>query len=78
MEKIQVLLIDLPPRVAGLTAYYYDEDGQVYYTILINARLSDQRQCAAYDHEIAHINNRDFEKMTPADRLEAYAHMLSA
>ena len=46
--------------------------------IFINARLNHETQCKAYDHEIAHINNRDFEKMIPADRLEAYAHMLSA
>lgn len=74
MEMVQVVLIDLPVTVRGLTVYYYDEDGQVYYTILINSRLNDQTQCAAYDHEIVHINNRDFDCMLPVEDLEAARH----
>ena len=27
MERIQVVLTDLPVTVRGLTVYYYDEDG---------------------------------------------------
>lgn len=74
MEYIKVVLLDLPVTVDGLTIYNDDDS----FTIFINARLNHENQCKAYDHEMAHINNRDFEKMTPADRLEAYAHMLSA
>ena len=74
MERIRVLIIDLPPRVSGLTAYYYDEDGQVYCTIIINARLSAERQCTAYDHEIKHIDNGDFDKMIPVEELEIMRH----
>ena len=74
MERIQVVLTDLPVTVRGLTVYYYDEDGQVYYTILINSKLNDQMQCAAYDHEIAHIDNHDFDRMLPVEDLEAARH----
>ncbi len=74
MEMIKVLMIDLPHRIRGLTVYYFDEDGQVYYTILINSRLSVRMQCDAYDHEITHINKRDFDKMIPVEDLEAERH----
>lgn len=74
MEKIQVVLFDLPHTIRGLTTYCYDEDGQMYYTILINSRLSDKMQCDAYDHEISHIDNHDFERMLPIEDLEAARH----
>lgn len=77
MERIQVHLIDFPCTIRGLTVYYYDEDGTVYYTILINSRLCDQMHCATYDHEIAHINNHDFDKMMPVEDLEAFRHELA-
>ena len=71
MEYIKAILIDLPPRIHGLTVYHPEAD---FYTILINARLSDQMQCDAYDHEISHINNHDFEHIYPVDELEALRH----
>lgn len=77
MERIQVLLVDLPCTVRGLTVYYYDEDGMVYYTILINSKMSDQMHCATYDHEIAHINNHDFYRMMPVEDLEALRHAIA-
>ena len=77
MERIQVVLTDLPPRVHGLTVYCYDDDGQAYYTILINARLSAQMQCDAYDHEVSHIDNYDFDCMLPVEDLEAVRHEMA-
>lgn len=75
MEYIRVVLCDwLPLAVRGLTAYYYDDDGMPYYTIFINANLSDQMQCAAYDHEIKHIDNGDFHLMMSVNDLETVRH----
>lgn len=76
MERIQVILVDLPPRIHGLTVYYYDEDGQVYYTILVNSCLNDKMQCDTYDHEIVHIDNHDFDRMIPVEDLEAIRHAM--
>ena len=73
MEHIKIFIIDLPERIHGLTVRCFDVDG-VFYTILINAKLSDQMQCDAYDHEIAHINNGDFDRMWSLDELEALRH----
>lgn len=77
MEMIKVLMIDLPHTVRGLTVYYFDDDGQAYYTILINSRLSAEMQCEAYDHEISHINNGDFDSMQEVDRIEYYRHSMA-
>mgnify|MGYP000075061269 CR=1 FL=1 len=75
MEYIRVIIADwMPVTVRGMTAYYFDEDGQAYYTIFINDKLSVEAQCAAYDHEIRHINNDDFHKMIPIEDLEAVRH----
>ena len=64
MERIQVVLTDLPVTVRGLTVYYYDEDGQVYYTILINSKLSDRMQCA--EMCIRDRNRREYFVKYPA------------
>ena len=75
MEYIRVILCEwLPVTVRGLTAYYYDEDGMPYYTIFINAGLSAEMQCAAYDHEIQHIDHGDFHLMMPVEDIEAVRH----
>ena len=78
MECIRVILCDwLPVTVRGLTAYYYDDDGMPYYTIFINANLSSEMQCAAYDHEISHIDNNDFHLMIPVEDIEAVRHEIA-
>lgn len=75
MEYIKVIIADwLPCTIRGFTAYYYDIDGQVYYTIFINAHLNHEMQCATYDHEIKHIDGHDFDHMFPIEDLEAMRH----
>lgn len=70
MEYIQVFLINMPASVKALTVRNND-DG---YTIIINAALSHEAQCKAYDHEIAHINNADFDHMYDINKLEHLRH----
>lgn len=48
-----------------------NEDGS--YTILINAKLSDQGRIEAYKHALKHIKNDDFDKMD-VQEIEASAH----
>lgn len=43
------------------------------YTILLNARLSSEKQMKCYLHALSHINNNDFEKES-ADKIEFDAH----
>ena len=43
------------------------------YTILLNARLSHERQLECYKHALLHINNDDFENDN-ADEIEFKTH----
>ncbi len=45
------------------------------YTVLINSRLSHERQMEAFSHAMKHIDKNDFEK-TDADNIELNAHDL--
>ena len=45
------------------------------YTVLINSRLTHERQQEAYSHAMKHIERKDFEK-TDADNVELIAHDL--
>ena len=66
MEIIQVFIVDMPTFVDGITVK--NNDGS--YTILINAGLSAVGQCEAYDHEMAHINNHDYDQIYDVNQLE--------
>jgi len=74
MNHIKTYYGDFPPRMHGLTVYQIDDDGEVYYTIVLNSGLSIEMQQAAYDHEMSHIENNDFDKMYNVDCLEALRH----
>lgn len=52
-----------------------NEDGS--YTILINAKLSQDGQLKAYQHALNHIKNEDFEK-SDIQNIEFQAHDLEA
>lgn len=69
-EYVGVHLIDMPHSVRGITVRV-DADT---YCILINSRLSYRAQCEAYDHEIRHIDNGDFDHMYTVDQLECLRH----
>ena len=73
MENIKVFIIDLPHRIHGATCYQCESDGDLYI-ILINARLSYEMQKKALSHEMAHINNHDYDSMYTVDLLESLRH----
>lgn len=68
MEYIRVFLVDLP--VPALTVR--NPDGG--YTILIDAGLSAAAQCEAYDHEMEHINNHDYDHIYDVSKIEWLRH----
>ena len=70
METIQVFFIDLPGSVKAFTIRNSDDS----YTIFINAGISHEMQCKAYDHEIEHINNHDFDRIYDFNEIERIRH----
>lgn len=70
--------IDLPCKIHGLTAYYFDEDGQAYYTIIVNSRDSVDKQNDTINHELKHIMSDDLDRMIPLEDVELMRHELMA
>lgn len=74
MEIIQVFLVDMPAKIEGLTIKNSDDS----YTVFINAGLSSIAQCRAYDHELEHINNHDWDNIYDAGEIERIRNKWSA
>lgn len=70
---VNVFLIDF--QASGREMVVSNEDGS--YTILINAKLSQDGQLKAYQHALSHINDEDFEK-TDIQSIEFRAHELES
>lgn len=73
-ETINVFLVNFP-NTKGYEMCVENADGS--YTILINAKMSSERQKEAYLHALDHIENHDFEKdYLSVQQIEAEAHGL--
>lgn len=70
-EYPDAILIDFPVSIHGRTVV--NEDGS--YSIFINAKLNHEMRLKAYEHEIEHIKNGDFEKNN-VQNIESVAHNL--
>ena len=68
---VNVVLINFPAK--GNEMVVPNEDGS--YTILINARLSEEGRMLAYQHAMRHIAADDFQK-EEIQTIEAQAHEL--
>lgn len=68
---VNTFLVNFP--TPGNEMVVENEDGS--YTILINAKLSQDGQLKAYQHALTHINNDDFEK-SDIQSIEYQAHGL--
>lgn len=68
---VNTYLVNFPSP--GNEMVVQNEDGT--YTILINAKLSQDGQLKAYQHALNHINNGDFER-SEVQSIELSAHEL--
>ena len=66
---VNVCLVNFPCR--GEEMVVPNEDNS--YTVIINSRLSREKQLAAYMHAMKHISGNDFEKFD-VQQIEAEAH----
>lgn len=64
-----VIYADLPASVKAYTVCCPDDT----YTIVLNSRHSHEQLLASYQHELKHIENRDFAKDN-VDKIERNAH----
>ena len=68
-DDIRTIIYPLP---SSINSYVACVNG--YYTIVINDGLSMAGRLKAYNHEMNHIVNGDFEKEEKADFIEILAH----
>jgi hypothetical protein len=72
-DEVNVLLVDLPPRVRGFTS----QNDQGEYCILLNAKDDQETLRRTYQHEYdEHIAKGDFIRKSKVDEVEAKRHDL--
>jgi len=66
IDNLIIRVIDLPVRVRAFTSY---NDG--VYNMYLNARHSYESLLVAYEHEMSHIKNNDFEGGVDVNKIES-------
>ena len=74
-ERVRVLFKPFDCDFRGVTLCRFD-DGESYYTIVINENLSEEARERTFNHEISHIERGDFESDIPIDEIERMRHRL--
>lgn len=72
-ENVKVVFRPFDCDFRGAVLRKYD-DGEIYYTIVINENLSEEEQIRTFRHEIAHIVYNDFDSNIPIGEIEAIRH----
>lgn len=68
-SNTKVILKDLPTTIGGCVK---ETDG--FYTIILNSRMTHERNQESYLDEIEHIETDAFSSELPADRIELRSH----
>ena len=63
----------MPCTIRACVVRYFDTD-DVFFTIMVNTRMSDRQQREAYQHEMNHIEHGDFSRCLSADCIESMRH----
>lgn len=71
IENYTTIFLDLPYAIKGFLLYDAADD---YYTIVINSRMSYEKNKETFEHEIEHIKNGDFHKYRNVGMLELALH----
>jgi hypothetical protein len=71
MDALNIVLYDLPVKVRAFTRKNEDDS----YTIFINARLNNDQQHHAYQHEVKHISEEHFGKYLNVNNIEYDMHL---
>lgn len=68
-ENTRVYIISMPKTISSFVVRKDD-----YYTICISDALTPEGRIIAYNHEVDHINNGDFDSNDPTGLIEIRAH----
>lgn len=74
MIRPNVVLCDLPPHIRGAIIKTFD-NGEDFYTVVLNSRLSREEQRETYLHETRHLDANDFDNVeVSVDTIEYLRH----
>ena len=65
----RVILKDMPTTIGGCVKKTDD-----FYTIILNSRMTFERNRQSYLDEIDHIDSQDLDRECTADQIEMEAH----
>ena len=68
-ENTRVYIVATPPTISS---FVVRKDG--WYTICISDALTPEGRIIAYNHEVDHITNGDFDSDEPTGLIEIRAH----
>ena len=70
----KVILCDLPSHVRGMVVKTFD-NGEDFFTVCLNSRLSREEQQEVFLHEMEHLGAYDFDKLDMSvDTIEYIRH----
>lgn len=69
-DDYNVILRDLPTTIYGLVREQED-----FYTIILNSRMTRERNRESYLHEMDHITTGALDSDQSADQIELESHM---
>ncbi len=73
MKDIHTIYMQMPPSVKGFIVKMFD-DGEDYYTIVINPCYNMEQQRETYEHELKHIEARDLDGFCDPNIVERLRH----
>jgi len=73
MNEVHTIYMDMRPTVKGFLVKMFD-DGEDYYTIVINPKYNAEQQIETYEHELKHIEARDLDGYCDTDIVEMLRH----
>lgn len=71
-EEIFTYYADMPTTIRSFVV----SNNDMSFTIMINAKIGKEQQLMAYEHEINHIKNGDYDKHYSIDLIELVAHKM--
>ena len=73
MNEVRTIYVEMPPAIKGYLVKMFD-DGEDYYTIVINPCYNREQQLGTYEHELRHITCEDLEGYCDPDFVEKLRH----
>lgn len=73
MEEPKVIYMNMPSAVKGFVVKMFDE-GEDYYTVVLNPCYNAEQQLETYKHELKHIEAKDLDGYCNANAVELERH----